>query len=150
MRFHSFLTGRPAIFAVGFLLTVPAAAQNFYHFYESGSAQPMVLAASEIAVKAAPGSGEAKVTEALHRHVPQSSTLEKWDQRYLMFIPPPHDVHFLTGKSAPMRQEADLMETAPVLYLVQEAAGNGGWRGWNRDKTRPGKTLGRRRRGGAN
>ena len=58
MAANSIVSRRARAFAVTVLMALalasPVAAQKTYRFYESGAPQPMAVAPSEIALKAAP------------------------------------------------------------------------------------------------
>lgn len=92
--------------------------KQVYRFYESGTLQSMSLAESEIVVKGKPGVAETGILATLRRHSPQATVLEKWDLSYLAGIPLSTSVRSLTTKSAPLRSEPEIAESAPVLYVV--------------------------------
>ena len=78
----------------------------------------MSVAVSEIVVKGKPGVAETGVMATLRRHSPQATVLEKWDHSYLAGIPVSTSVRSLTVKSAPLRSEPEIAESAPVLYVL--------------------------------
>ncbi len=91
-----------------------------YRFYESGGTRAMTLSATEVVVKGKTGAADAGVLAALRRHSPRATILEKWDRRYLAGVPASAGFRSLTGKAAPLRAEAAISESAPVLYVVED------------------------------
>jgi|GEM_PF-1089820 len=102
-------------------LTAPLLAQRVYRFHEAGGPQPMMVAASEIAVTGRPGTAERALLNTIGRYASGASILEKWDRQYLVFVPPPANPLALAQRTSRLATEPDIAEVAPVLYPVQPA-----------------------------